>query len=80
MTIRKSVAGDRRNIVPDLLAPGGLKGAFVRVPLDGHRVVDYASAGLSMETTQLLVVVGFDASRAFRGQIDYISIIKSNRT
>ena len=88
-------------IVPDLLAPGGLKGltlttelktgpwyvlevealngTFVRVTLDGHLVADYVSSGLSMETSQLLVGGGFDASRAFRGQMDNISITKGNR-
>ncbi len=88
-------------IVPDLLAPGGIKGltltdtlkvgqwysleigalngAFVHATLDELLVIDYASAGLSMETSLLLVGGGFDASRTFRGQIDNISIIKNNR-
>lgn len=55
-----------------------LNGSFVHVRLDGHLVADYGSAGLSMETSQLLVGGGFDASRAFRGQMENISVIKGN--
>jgi hypothetical protein len=55
-----------------------LNGAYVHATLDGHLVADYASAGLSMETSQLLVGGGFDASRAFRGQMEDISITKGN--
>jgi hypothetical protein len=47
---------------------------FVHAKLNGHLVVDYYSAGLSMEISQLLVGGGFDESRAFRGQIDNISV------
>lgn len=55
-----------------------LNGSFVHATLDGHLVADYASTGLSMETSQLLVGGGFDASRTFRGEIDNISIKKGN--
>ncbi|MDO9399233.1 MAG: hypothetical protein Q7T79_00890 [bacterium] len=55
-----------------------LNGAYVSVKLDGKKVVDYASVGLSMETSQLLVGGGFDASRVFRGQMEDISITKGN--
>lgn len=56
-----------------------LNGSFIHATLDGHLVADYASASLSMETSQLLVGSGFDVSRAFHGQIDNISITKDNR-
>ena len=39
-----------------------LNGAFVRAMLDGHSVANYAGAGLSMETSLLLMGGGFDAS------------------
>ena len=55
-----------------------LNGAFARITLDGHLVADYANAGLSMETSKFLVGGGFDASRAFRGEIGNISITKGN--
>jgi len=55
-----------------------LNGAFVRALLDSRPVFNYAGAGLSMETSQLLVGGGFDASRAFRGQVENISVIKGN--
>lgn len=55
-----------------------LNGAYVRVTLDGQPVADYASASLAMETSQLMVGGGFDASRAFRGVIENISITKGN--
>lgn len=55
-----------------------LNGKFVQVKLDGGLVADYASLGISMEMSQLLVGGGFDASRAFRGQIDHVSITKGN--
>jgi len=55
-----------------------LNGAFVRAKLDGQNVADYANAGLLMETSELLVGGGFDASRAFRGQIENIAITKGN--
>jgi hypothetical protein len=55
-----------------------LNGAFVRILLDGKLVKDYYGAGLFMETSQLLVGGGFDASRAFRGQMDNISVMKGN--
>jgi hypothetical protein len=55
-----------------------LNGKYVRVKLDGQDAAAYAGAGLSMETTQLLVGGGFDASRAFRGQIENISVTKGN--
>ena len=55
-----------------------LNGAFVRAILDGHLVKDYYGAGLSIETSQLLVGGGFDPSRAFRGQMDNISVMKGN--
>lgn len=55
-----------------------LNGAFVRAKLDGRNVADYANAGVSMETSQLLVGGGFDASRTFRGQIENISVTKGN--
>lgn len=61
------------------LEVGALNGSFVHATLDGHLVADYASADLSMEASQLLVGGGFDASRAFRGQIDNISTIIGNR-
>jgi hypothetical protein len=62
------------------LEVGALNGSFVHATLDGHLVVDYASTGLSMETSQLLVGAGFDASRTFRGEIENISITKGNRS
>ena len=55
-----------------------LNGAFVRATLDGHPVANYAGTSLSIETSQLLVGSGFDASRAFRGQMDNISVTKGN--
>ncbi len=55
-----------------------LNGTYVRAKLDGQSVADYASAGLSMETSHLLVGGGFDTSRAFRGQMDNIFITKGN--
>src|SRR3989338_5513952 len=61
------------------LEVGVLNGSFVHATLNGRLVADYVSAGLSMETSQLLVGGGFDASRAFRGQIENISITKGNR-
>jgi hypothetical protein len=60
------------------LEVGALNGSFVHATLDGHLVADYASPDLSMETSQLLVGVGFDASRTFRGQIENISVIKGS--
>jgi hypothetical protein len=51
---------------------------FIKIFLDGQLVANYASTGLSMETSRLLVGGGFDASRAFRGQIEDISITKGN--
>ena len=55
-----------------------LNGAFIRATLDGNRVANYAGSGLSMETSELVVGGGFDASRAFRGRIENISVIKGN--
>jgi hypothetical protein len=54
-----------------------LNGAFVRAKLDGLSVANYVSAGISMETGQLLVGGGFDETRVFRGQIEKISLTKS---
>ena len=51
---------------------------FINIFLDGQLVADYASTGLSMETSRLLVGSGFDMSRAFRGQVENISITKGN--
>lgn len=55
-----------------------LNGAFVHAKLEGQNVANYVSEGISMETSQLLVGGGFDVSRAFRGQIDNISVTKGN--
>ncbi len=55
-----------------------LNGAFIRALLDSHPVFNYAGANLSMDTSQILVGGGFDASRAFHGQVDNISVIKGN--
>ncbi len=55
-----------------------LNGAFLHVKLDGKSVATYKGKGLSMETSQFLVGQGFDASRAFRGQIKDVSILKGN--
>lgn len=55
-----------------------LNGAYVRVKLNGQRVSDYTSAGISMKTSQILLGSGFNATRVFRGQIDNISITKGN--
>ncbi|PPK74164.1 hypothetical protein B0F87_11195 [Methylobacter tundripaludum] len=55
-----------------------LNGGFIRALLNSHPVFNYAGASLSMDTSQLLVGGGFDASRAFRGQIEDISVIKGN--
>jgi hypothetical protein len=83
-----SVPGDLKGLtLPTALKTGqwyvleveALNDAFVRVKLDGLLVIDYASADLSMETSQILIGGGFDASRVFRGQIDNISVIKGNR-
>lgn len=62
------------------LEVSALNGAYVRAKLDGADVVNYASAGLSMETSQLQVGggSGFDPPRDFRGQIENISIKKGN--
>ncbi len=56
-----------------------INGRFVRIKLDGKLVADYASLSINMEMTKILVGGGFDESRAFRGQIDNISITKGNR-
>lgn len=55
-----------------------LNGAFVRVIFDGHLVANYSSAGLDIEFSQVHVGAGFDASRAFGGRIEDISITKGN--
>lgn len=55
-----------------------LNGTFVHVTLDEVHVADYASTGISMDTSQLLVGGGFDSSRTFRGQIENISVTKGN--
>jgi hypothetical protein len=55
-----------------------LNRTFIKIFLDGQSVADYASAGIFMETSHLLMGGGFDASRAFRGQIENISITKGN--
>jgi hypothetical protein len=55
-----------------------LNGKYVRIKLDGQDVASHNGPGVSMETSQLLVGGGFDASRDFRGQIEKISIKKGN--
>ena len=55
-----------------------LNGSFVKVSIDGKEVVNYADSDISIETSQFLVGVGFDASRVFRGEIRDISILKGN--
>jgi hypothetical protein len=55
-----------------------LNGAYVRAKLDGLNIADYMSEGFSMETSQLLAGGGFDETRAFRGQIENISVTKGN--
>lgn len=55
-----------------------LNGAFVRALLDAHPVFNYASASLSIASTQLLVGGGLDSSRNFRGQIEDITVVKGN--
>jgi len=99
--MRMEISGSTAAIVvPDLAAPGGLKGitltselktgqwyilevealngAFVRATLDGLPVANYTSRSLFMETSQVLVGGGFDASRSFRGQIESIFFTKGN--
>jgi len=54
-----------------------LNGSFVRAVLDGKEV--RAEGGrLDLETSKILVGAGFDSTRAFRGQIDQISLLKGN--
>lgn len=55
-----------------------LNGAFVRALLDSHPVFNYAGAGLSIASSQILVGGGLDTSRAFRGQIEDIYVISGN--
>jgi hypothetical protein len=55
-----------------------LNGTFVRAKLNGKSVAAYTGGGLSMETYQILVGGGFDASRVFQGQIEDVSVIKGN--
>lgn len=55
-----------------------LNRAFVRALLDARPIFNYAGPGISMDTSQILVGGGFDSSRAFRGQVQNISVLKGN--
>ena len=52
---------------------------FVRASLDGRLVADYASSGLEMDMSQILIGCGFDASRPFVGEIEGISAEIGNK-
>ncbi len=63
-----------------LLEVEALNGTFVHIKLDGKDVADYASTGISFETSKFFIGGGFDDSRIFLGQIEDISITKGNLT